>query len=749
MTKANAHYVDCDINPDTGSWTCVPTSGSTPQYPTLQELATADIPTKPTAPTLSAQSSPTEVSDYTGLQAVTGSGDYILTSNIDLTGETWTPITNFSGTLNGAGYAISNLTLSNSSDNQGLFANLNSGAEIYNLTLNSFSMSCGDYVGALAGKIDEQGDIIIKDVSVTSPVITGGTCIGGLLGLVDSTGGIEVNDCSVSSPTLTSTPAAYNSISRLGGMFGCYATEGDDAEDDITDSYVSGGTITGHRRVGGMFGEVDSTSDDLITIHTCYATADLRTNKPGAGTGNYRFGGFIGYCLGADIITCYSTGDITQVEDEMDILAFGGFSGEFQASNLTTAPKIINCYSTGSITLTSPASGGETFEEIGGFTGKVWTTHTLLRCYSTGDIAINNYPATEDSDSDQIYWVGGFAGSIQLTNALGYIKRCWTETNIHITTFYTAAEIGVGGFVGGITNAHTEEYPIENCYCWTSITADRAQPGGGKDVYICGGFCGGTDSNSSSDLACTNCYAAQTETKYGSGLTAQLFDGGTDEVGGFCGLDSSAGGDVTATASYWDTATSSITADDSDGAVGHITAWMQTKANYTAASWDFDDIWYMPDVTDYPVQKRAIWYQEDYSHIEGETVQVLGDGEFLGTDTVSSGAITLDDNTTVNHVGIGYTSKVQPMKVDGEVYYKSIKDFYLQMYETLNGKYGETLSTLYSIPYGDTDLYTGHKELPFEGSYNRSGDMWVTQSDPLPMTILGIVIKAFYSDGSS
>ena len=125
-------------------------------------------------------------------------------------------------------------------------------------------------------------------------------------------------------------------------------------------------------------------------------------------------------------------------------------------------------------------------------------------------------------------------------------------------------------------------------------------------------------------------------------------------------------------------------------------------------------------------------------------------------DTVASGEITLDDNTTTNHVGLAYTSKLIPMKVDSIVYLKRIAKTYLQFYNTLGGKYGETLLTLYPIifrsqtdDFGDSaDLYSGYKELGFEGSYTRHGNIWVTQDIPLPMTLLGIVLNLTMDDGS-
>ena len=156
-----------------------------------------------------------------------------------------------------------------------------------------------------------------------------------------------------------------------------------------------------------------------------------------------------------------------------------------------------------------------------------------------------------------------------------------------------------------------------------------------------------------------------------------------------------------------------------------------------------------------PNQSRALWYPSDWSHLEGETVQVLGDGAYLGTEEVVSGEVDLDDNTTVNHVGLAYTSYLQPMKPDGEVYIKDIGEVLLQLNTTLGGKYGEELTRLWEIIFRDRDdefgdssaLFTGYKRLDYDGQYSRKGDIWIVQDIPLPMIVLGIIMKMLVEDG--
>ncbi len=52
------------------------------------------------------------------------------------------------------------------------------------------------------------------------------------------------------------------------------------------------------------------------------------------------------------------------------------------------------------------------------------------------------------------------------------------------------------------------------------------------------------------------------------------------------------------------------------------------------------------------------------SHLEGETVAILGDGAVQPSKTVASGSITLQNAVEEAHVGIGYNSDVQPMPIE-------------------------------------------------------------------------------------
>jgi hypothetical protein len=150
-------------------------------------------------------------------------------------------------------------------------------------------------------------------------------------------------------------------------------------------------------------------------------------------------------------------------------------------------------------------------------------------------------------------------------------------------------------------------------------------------------------------------------------------------------------------------------------------------------------------------QDRTVAYPLDYSHLEGEEVQVLGDGEYLDdtTYTISSGAVSPALTTTTNHVGLQVVSKVQPMKIDGESQIKRIRKIIPDVFESVGGEYGREEDDLYSMQLDasndpmdqDGDLKTGYVELPFDGEYDRQADIWIKQDIPLPMHVLGLGVK--------
>lgn len=144
------------------------------------------------------------------------------------------------------------------------------------------------------------------------------------------------------------------------------------------------------------------------------------------------------------------------------------------------------------------------------------------------------------------------------------------------------------------------------------------------------------------------------------------------------------------------------------------------------------------------------------AHLKGETCSVLADGVVFddAVANAATGVITLKKDgvaTTASTVqyGLGYTSTLKPMKLNIEnqgraATYKIIEGV-LSLYKTIRGEWGSSTDNMNPIVYrkaGETSaefpLTTDDIEMDFEGEHDRSGDVIVRQTDPVPMTLLSL-----------
>lgn len=134
-------------------------------------------------------------------------------------------------------------------------------------------------------------------------------------------------------------------------------------------------------------------------------------------------------------------------------------------------------------------------------------------------------------------------------------------------------------------------------------------------------------------------------------------------------------------------------------------------------------------------------------HLEGQTVQVLGNGAELPDVQVVSGQVTLQDTVTQAVVGLGYTSTLKTLpNINGaqngtaQGRAKSWGKIMLRLLETVgltvNGK---ALNVRGVNDYMDTAVppYTGLREIQTTG-WDKEGQITITQDRPLPATILAI-----------
>ena len=141
------------------------------------------------------------------------------------------------------------------------------------------------------------------------------------------------------------------------------------------------------------------------------------------------------------------------------------------------------------------------------------------------------------------------------------------------------------------------------------------------------------------------------------------------------------------------------------------------------------------------------------THLEAETITVLTNGSTHPNKSVSSGAVTLDRTTTYGHFGLGYTSTLQTMRVDqgsaqgtSQGKTKRIHDVTVRLYRSVGVKIGQSTDQLDLIPFRSSademglpvPLFTGDKDVEFDGGYGTDGFVVVQQDQALPLTVLAV-----------
>jgi uncharacterized protein YjdB len=341
----------------------------------------------------------------------------ILGNNIDLSayasGEGWTPVgiyPYFTGTFDGNGKTISNLTINRTSDNYstvGLFGYVGgyaSGGTVQNLGIVNASINGGSYVGGIAGSVGSNSSITN---CYSTGVISGSSSygyVGGIAGFVDNS---SITDCY--------STAAVSGSGNVGGIAGFVWPSS-----SITDCYSTGAVSGNGDSVGGIAGHVGDNS----SITNCHSTGAV------SGNGD-RVGGIAGDVRDSSITNCYSTGAVSGSS------RVGGIAGEVYNNSTIT-----NCYSKGVIS----DSGGDHTTIVGGIAGFVTSNSSITNCYSTG--------AVSGSGSNP---VGGIAG--------------WV-TNSSITNCYSTGSVSGTSSVGGIAGLVNNNSNITNCYSTGAVSGN-------------------------------------------------------------------------------------------------------------------------------------------------------------------------------------------------------------------------------------------------------------------------------------
>ena len=238
---------------------------------------------------------------------------FVLTDNIDLRDySNWTPIgsssNTFQGSFDGNGYTVSNMNISSSGTNQGLFGKVYKGTisntGVINSTINSTATSYSQ-IGLLAGNVFNGN---VTNCFSEGKVTANGRRIGGLVGLFSD--GSNMYDS-----YSRSTVSGGERVGVLVGHLHCsniYNSFAEGIASGVTDSkssvaLIAGnyqgsntiencyavGTVNGSYSIGGIVGSIIGNTD-ILTLRNCYSDVEI------SGTGG-DLGYVIGHCYAADL----------------------------------------------------------------------------------------------------------------------------------------------------------------------------------------------------------------------------------------------------------------------------------------------------------------------------------------------------------------------------------------------------------------------------------------------------------------
>ncbi|MFA6038127.1 MAG: GLUG motif-containing protein [Legionellales bacterium] len=362
----------------------------------------------------------TLINDCESLQHIDQNLDayFELENDIDCTNYYFFPIGSnsdpFTGTINGHGYTISNLSIIKpDAENIGLFS-ATEDASITNLNLENANIEGIEAVGILIGK--DRGNTNISNINASGQVTAGSESryIGGLVGYA----GLHsiINDILLN----INVKADPMSSESIGGLLG------HGYQVTVEDVHVNG-EVTGKENVGGLIGS-------LYSYDNIYNTS---TNVKVSGVINT--GGLIGDAETlAHIISSHATGNVYGEEKTGGLV--GLLDGEISFS-----------YATGNVF-------GE--NKTGGLVGE--NKESIEESYATGDVyGIDDVGGLSGSNYfgriDNSYATGNIEGTRYVGGLVGSHEGHSIQYN------YSIGKVSGTSYVGGLVGSY-EGYDTENNY---------------------------------------------------------------------------------------------------------------------------------------------------------------------------------------------------------------------------------------------------------------------------------------------
>lgn len=370
----------------------------------------------------------------------------------------FTPIAEFSGTLNGDGNPIKRLTIARPDEDEvGLFSELGDQGVVEDLVFEEPEIVGRHGVGTVVGTMHDSD---VDGITVDNGRIRGTDRVGGLVG--------ESDMGSISESSTTGVTAGH---AWVGGLVGTIMeagvsesyTEGDVEGDEsvgglvgaigfeagVVESYATG-SVTGNQDVGGLAGSngqrgvvIDSRATGTVTggdnvggllgTNAAPGTKVTGSSATGQVDGDTDVGGLIGHhgFSSGPVAGSYATGAVTGDQN------VGGFIGATES----IAEPVSGSYATGAV---------EGTQHVGGFVGSNRSSR-ISASYSTGRV--------EGTDT-----IGGFVGHIDSSGS--------------VDSTYATGSVDGDSQVGGLVGSTDEDGSVSSSY-WDVPATGREDSDGG------------------------------------------------------------------------------------------------------------------------------------------------------------------------------------------------------------------------------------------------------------------------------
>jgi hypothetical protein len=144
------------------------------------------------------------------------------------------------------------------------------------------------------------------------------------------------------------------------------------------------------------------------------------------------------------------------------------------------------------------------------------------------------------------------------------------------------------------------------------------------------------------------------------------------------------------------------------------------------------------------------------THLNGETVSILADGAVHPQKVVSGGSVTLDQAASVVHIGLPIIADLETLPVAiglrdgsmGQGRAKNVNKAWLRVYRSSGIFIGPDANNLVEAKIRTTEVYgsppnlqTDEIEVVMNPTWAQGGQVFVRQSDPLPLTIVSLTAE--------